>query len=108
LPPEARVQLLTRLGGAPLDVRAFSALAAVDNGRALVKNVLSGATWTIAADSVIVVGERRSNDTSSLVPPGPTVWAIGDALVPRRAAHAIAEGREVAERLIAARTPIPA
>ena len=74
----------------------------------MVQNVLSSAVQTIAADHVIVVGERRSNDAGSLVPAGATVWAIGDMLVPRRAAHAIAEGRAVAERLIAARTPTPA
>ena len=79
-----------------MEVRAFSALAAVDDGHAVVKNVLSGASGTIAADSVIAVGERRRNAEDSLVVPGASVWAIGDMVVPRRTAHAIAEGRAVA------------
>jgi dihydropyrimidine dehydrogenase (NAD+) subunit PreT len=108
LPPEARVQLLARLAGTPVEVHTLSALVAVADGQAVVKNVLSNSTWTIAADSVIAVGERRSNDGSALVVSGASVWAIGDMVVPRRAAHAIAEGRAVAERLIAARTPTPA
>jgi 2,4-dienoyl-CoA reductase-like NADH-dependent reductase (Old Yellow Enzyme family) len=103
LPSEARSQLLARLRGAPLDVRPFTALRAVADDGAELVNVMSGATERIGADTVIVVGERRARDWSSLAPPGATVQVIGDALVPRKAAHAISEGRAAAERIAAAR-----
>ena len=64
---------------------------------------MSGAIGRIAADAVIVVGERRARDWRSLMPSGPTVRAIGDALVPRRVAHAISEGRAAAEAIRASR-----
>jgi hypothetical protein len=59
---------------------------------------------------VIVVGERRARDWRSLVPSGPkgpTVRVIGDALVPRRVAHAISEGRAAAEAIRASRAHVP-
>jgi 2,4-dienoyl-CoA reductase (NADPH2) len=102
LPPEGRVQLIARLRGAPLDVVPFTALSAVGDGWAEVTNMMSRTTRRIAADTVIVVGERRARDWRSLVPPGPTVptvRVIGDALVPRRVAHAISEGRAAAEAI---------
>jgi 2,4-dienoyl-CoA reductase (NADPH2) len=60
---------------------------------------MSGATEAIAADTVIVVGERRARDWTALAPAGASVVVIGDALVPRRVAHAISEGRAAAETL---------
>ena len=57
----------------------------------------------IAADRVVVVGERRSRETPACE--APLVLAIGDAIVPRRAAHAIAEGRAAAARI--GRAPRP-
>jgi 2,4-dienoyl-CoA reductase-like NADH-dependent reductase (Old Yellow Enzyme family) len=97
LPTEGRVQLLARLRGAPLEVRPFTALEEIADGSAELRNVMSGATEHVAADSVVVVGERRARDWSVLVPEGATVRVIGDALVPRRAAHAISEGRAAAD-----------
>jgi 2,4-dienoyl-CoA reductase (NADPH2) len=99
LPPEGRVQLIARLGGAPVEVRTFTALDALRGDRATLRNVLSSATQEVAADAVIVVGERRVRDWSELVPAGATVQVIGDALVPRRVAHAVAEGRAAAEAI---------
>ena len=99
LPAEGRVQLIARLRGAPLDILPFTALSAVGDGWAEVTNMMSRTTRRIAADTVIVVGERRARDWQSLVPPGPTVRVIGDALVPRRVAHAISEGRAAAEAI---------
>lgn len=99
LPPEGRAQLLPRLRGAPLEVRPFTSLEAIGAGSAELRNVMSGAAETVAADAVIVVGERRARDWSALVPDGATVRVIGDALVPRRVAHAISEGRAVAETI---------
>jgi 2,4-dienoyl-CoA reductase (NADPH2) len=99
LPAEGRVQLIARLRGAPLDVLPFTALSAVGDGWAEVTNMMSRTTRRIAVDTVIVVGERRARDWQPLVPPGPTVRVIGDALVPRRAAHAISEGGAAAEAI---------
>jgi Pyridine nucleotide-disulphide oxidoreductase/NADH:flavin oxidoreductase / NADH oxidase family len=99
LPPEGRVQLLARLRGAPLAVRPLTALASVGDGGAELRNVVSGAGERIAADAVIVVGERRARDWSALVPSGAGVQVIGDALVPRKVMHAISEGRAAAEAL---------
>ena len=99
LPAEGRAQLIARLRGAPLDVLPFTALSSVGDGWAEITNMMSRTTRRIAADTVIVVGERRARDWRSLVPPGLTVRVIGDALVPRRAAHAISEGRAAAEAI---------
>jgi 2,4-dienoyl-CoA reductase (NADPH2) len=99
LPPEGRAQLLGRLRGAPLEVRAFTALAAVDDAGATLRNVMSGATETLAADSVVVVGERVARDWSGLVPDGVMTRVIGDAIVPRKVMHAIAEGRAAARAI---------
>ena len=104
LPPEGRVQLLGRLRGAPIAVRTLTALDAVTTGGAVLRNALSGATEELAADAVVVVGERIARDWRALVPGGPAVRVIGDALVPRKVAHAIAEGRAAAEA-IAGRRP---
>jgi 2,4-dienoyl-CoA reductase (NADPH2) len=100
LPPEGRAQLLPRLRGAPLDVLPFTALAALTAGEAELANTMSGNTVRTDADVVIVVGERRARDWRPLVPAGVTVRVIGDALVPRRVAHAISEGRAAAEAIL--------
>jgi len=100
LPPEGRVQLLARLRGAPLAVRPFTALAAVGVRSAELRNTMAGTTEETAADTVIVIGERRARDWSGLVPADASVRVIGDALVPRKVAHAISEGRAVAEALV--------
>jgi 2,4-dienoyl-CoA reductase (NADPH2) len=104
LPPEGRVQLLARLRGAPLTLRPATGLEAITDGGAELRNLMSGRTEMIDADTVIVVGERRSRDWSSLVPASATVQVIGDALVPRRVAHAISEGRAAAEAISRARS----
>lgn len=100
LPAEGRAQLLARLRGAPLEVHPFTALEALGDGTAELRNVMSGAVRRVAADTVIVVGERRVRDWRPMVPVGVTVQVIGDALVPRRVAHAIAEGRAAAEHVV--------
>jgi 2,4-dienoyl-CoA reductase-like NADH-dependent reductase (Old Yellow Enzyme family) len=100
LPPEGRVQLLARLRGAPLDVRPFTALAGLDAESALLTNTMSDAEERIAADTVIVVGERVAHDWRPLVPAAGSVRVIGDALVPRKASHAISEGRAAAEAIV--------
>jgi 2,4-dienoyl-CoA reductase (NADPH2) len=99
LPAEGRAQLLPRLRGAPLEIRPFSALEAIGDDDAVLRNVMSGASDVVAANRVIVVGERRARDFVGLIPAGATVQAIGDALVPRRIEHAVSEGRAAAEAL---------
>jgi 2,4-dienoyl-CoA reductase (NADPH2) len=64
---------------------------------------MAGTAARVAADTVIVVGERVARDWRGLVPGGGGVRVIGDALVPRKASHAIAEGREAAESILGTR-----
>ncbi len=104
LPPEGRVQLLERLRGAPLEVRPFTALAGLGEDSAALRSTMSGGEERVPADTVIVVGERVARDWSALVPGAGTVRVIGDALVPRKASHAIAEGRAAGESIADART----
>jgi 2,4-dienoyl-CoA reductase (NADPH2) len=104
LPAEGRAQLLPRLRGAPLEVRPFTALEAIGAGTAQLRNVMSGAVDTVGADTVVVVGERRARDWTSLAPEAPTVHVIGDAVVPRRVGPAISEGRALGAALRAARS----
>ena len=81
----------------------------LDDGTAVLRNALSGSADTVAADTVIVVGERVARDWSALVPRTGGVRVIGDALVPRKASHAIAEGRAAGEaiaRAAAVRVPL--
>jgi 2,4-dienoyl-CoA reductase (NADPH2) len=99
LPPEGRVQLLARLRGAPLEIRPVTALTSLADDSAVLTNTMSGTAETVPADTVIVVGERVARDWRALVPARGTVRVIGDALVPRKASHAIAEGCAAAEAI---------
>ncbi|MET0768410.1 MAG: hypothetical protein ABW081_00780 [Solirubrobacteraceae bacterium] len=99
LPPEGRVQLLARLRGAPLEVRPFTALDSLGEDTAMLRSTMSGAAERVPADTVVVVGERVARDWSTLVPRAGSVRVIGDALVPRKASHAIAEGRAAGESI---------
>lgn len=103
LPAEGRTQLLARLRGAPVEVRLLTRLAELSDGTAELRNLISDQTSAVAVDTVIVVGERRSRDWRPLVPDNATVHVIGDALVPRRVAHAISEGRAAAAAISLAR-----
>ena len=96
------MQLIDRLNGAPLAVRPFTALERLDEDSATLRNDV-GATEDVPADTVIVVGERRARDWSALVPCAGAVQVIGDALVPRKASHAIAEGRAAGESIAVAK-----
>ncbi|WP_150112928.1 hypothetical protein [Streptomyces violaceusniger] len=60
----------------------------------------SGGMTTMPADQVVVVGERRPRTAPDCT--NPLVLTVGDAVVPRRVAHAIAEGREAAVRIASA------
>jgi 2,4-dienoyl-CoA reductase (NADPH2) len=99
IPGESRVQLLQRLAGR-LHVQPLTFATAVGRDGVSVIERPAGAQRVIAADRVIVVGERRPRPLPELG--APTVLAIGDGIGPRRAAHAIAEGRAAGLRLAAA------
>ena len=103
LPPEGHVQLLHRLRGAPVDVRPLTKLESVAATTVTARSVLSGAVADFAADVLVVVGERRPLEWEELVPSGPGVQVIGDAVVPRRVQHAIAEGRAAASLVCVSR-----
>lgn len=99
LPPEGHVQLMARLRGAPLDIRSVTGVESITRGWVTARNVLSGQTTELAADLVVVVGERRARAWEPIVPAGPGVHVIGDAVVPRRVHHAVSEGRATARLL---------
>jgi 2,4-dienoyl-CoA reductase (NADPH2) len=60
----------------------------------------------LPADTVIVVGERVARGWDALVPSAGSVRVIGDALVPRKASHAISEGRAAADAILGARRAV--
>jgi 2,4-dienoyl-CoA reductase (NADPH2) len=95
LPSEGRVQLGERLPGHHLVVLPFHALAGPGaDGGLNVRNLLSGTNSALDVDLVVAVGERRSNAAPSTTQT--TTRAIGDCVVPRKVAHAVAEGRQAA------------
>ena len=90
---------MARLRGAPLEIRPLTIADSIAATSLTARNVLSGKTADLPADLVVVVGERRARAWEQLVPAGPGVQVIGDALVPRRVHHALAEGRAAAREL---------
>jgi 2,4-dienoyl-CoA reductase-like NADH-dependent reductase (Old Yellow Enzyme family) len=100
IPAESRFQLLERLPGARLETHAFLQPLSFEAGAITAKHRLTGEPATVEADAVIYVGERRPAATDLDLPAGARVQAIGDCVVPRRAAHAIAEGRAAAEAIL--------
>jgi 2,4-dienoyl-CoA reductase-like NADH-dependent reductase (Old Yellow Enzyme family) len=99
IPAESRIQLWPRLAGTPLRTVSFLVPLAVEAEGLAVRHRLSGATELVPADLVVFVGERRPVQPAA-VRDGARVQAIGDAVVPRRVAHAIAEGRAAAEAIL--------
>jgi 2,4-dienoyl-CoA reductase (NADPH2) len=99
LPPEGHVQLLARLRGAPLEIRPLHTLESIGEESVSARNMMSGVTTELAADLLVVIGERRARAWEPIVSAGPGVHVIGDAVVPRRVHHAIAEGRAAARAL---------
>ena len=100
IPAESRTQLLPRLTGIRLDIRPLTSLAGFGDGSVALRPAGGGAAERVEADAVIVVGERRPRDWAPLVADLPGAIVIGDAIVPRRIAHAIAEGRAAARALL--------
>ena len=99
IPAESRIQLWPRLAGAQLRMFSFLVPEAVDGEGLAARHRLSGKAELVPADLVVFVGERRRVRPDE-TPEGPRVQAIGDAVVPRRVAHAIAEGRAAAEAIL--------
>jgi hypothetical protein len=99
IPPESRTQLLPRLAGVRLTVRPLATATQATDGTPQLRDALTGIAEPLAADAVIAVGERAPR--SPAIPDGVHSIVVGDAIVPRRAAHAIAEGRAAARRLVA-------
>ncbi|MFF0086692.1 FAD-dependent oxidoreductase [Streptomyces canus] len=101
LSPENRTQLLNRLTGAPLRIVAMNTVTATTAGELRLLNVMDGQETHLAADILVTVGERRPRRPDFTAADGQTVRAIGDCVVPRRIAHALAEGRAAAEAVAA-------
>ncbi len=104
IPAEGRVQMLKRLRGKlPLEILPLSSLASVDGDRVEIRSSTGGGA-VLEADAVVVVGERSSRDWAGFEhgKGGPPVLVVGDAINPRRAAHAISEGRAAAEAISSA------
>lgn len=106
VPAESRVQLLRRLAGRPVDFVVQAASVGVhDDGPDTVvgyRNALSGEWRELACDRVVVAGERIAADWRPFPErlPQARVQVIGDALVPRRVSHAVAEGYAAAETIL--------
>jgi 2,4-dienoyl-CoA reductase-like NADH-dependent reductase (Old Yellow Enzyme family) len=98
IPPESRVQLMPRLRSIKLSMRPLTSLVGAADGAVELRHA-SGAVDRLEADAVIVVSERRPHDWAGLADHAGCVIAIGDAVVPRRVAHAIAEGRATARAI---------
>ena len=100
IPPESRVQLLGRLRGADVHVHTLTSLAGVADGGVTLRNVLSGGERMIHVDRTVVVGERTAQAWDMIQDLDANIQVIGDALVPRKVAHALAEGRAAAASIL--------
>ncbi|MBA4864603.1 FAD-dependent oxidoreductase [Streptomyces sp. PSKA54] len=100
LSPENRTQLMNRLTGA-LRVVAMSTVTSTTTDGVRLRHVLDGQETDLAADVLVTVGERRPSRPDITPADGQTVRAVGDCVVPRRIAHAVAEGRAAAEAVAA-------
>ncbi|MFE6157299.1 FAD-dependent oxidoreductase [Streptomyces sp. NPDC056486] len=97
LSPENRTQLLNRLSGAPLHVVVMSTVVASTGDGLRLRHVMDGHESTLPADLLVTVGERLPHRPDVTPADGQSVHAVGDCVVPRRIAHAMAEGRAAAE-----------
>ncbi|MGW6143037.1 oxidoreductase [Streptomyces sp. NPDC055140] len=97
LSPENRTQLMNRLTGAPLRVVVMNTVTATTADGLRLRHVMDGHESTLAADLLVTVGERLPHRPDITPADGQSVHAVGDCVVPRRIAHAIAEGRAAAE-----------
>ncbi|GAA5055189.1 oxidoreductase [Nocardia callitridis] len=106
IPDESRAQLLRRLAGAPVEFIVEAALTDVrrDGAKTVVsyRHLLSGRESRLHGDHAIVVGQRVASEWRPFERRArhARIQVIGDALVPRRVAHAIAEGHAAARAII--------
>ena len=85
-------------------MRPFTALERLDDDGAVLTNTMSGRAETRRAPTASSWSASASRATGARSCAGAgSVRVIGDALVPRKAAHAIAEGRAAAESIAGAR-----
>jgi 2,4-dienoyl-CoA reductase-like NADH-dependent reductase (Old Yellow Enzyme family) len=104
IPGEPRVQLLKRLRGkVRLGMVPMTSLAGTGEGSVELRSAACGLTERVDADAVIVVGERRVRDWSAFETDERGIVVVGDCIVPRRVAHAVAEGRAAAGTVLAGR-----
>lgn len=113
IPPESRVQLMKRLTGRPVEFvidAAMTDMCRTDTETVVtVRRLTSGRTSEIRCDRVVAVGERVTSDWQPLKQAQPVarVQVVGDAVVPRRVPHAIAEGYAAAELITNAASSSP-
>lgn len=106
IPAESRVQLRQRLSGAPVDFVVEAAVSEISHEEpetvVTYRNLFSGRITRLTCDRVVVAGERRATDHGPFQRelPDVRVQVIGDTLVPRRVAHAVAEGCAAATAVI--------
>jgi len=100
IPAEPRAQLLRRLRGADVEILPLTVLSGPGTRAATVRNVMSGVERMVDADRSILVGERISRPWADFRECSDRVQVIGDALVPRKVAHALAEGRAAAAAVL--------
>jgi 2,4-dienoyl-CoA reductase (NADPH2) len=106
IPAESRVQLRRRLAGRPVEFVVEAAMPEVTHQESQTvvtyRNLLSGRTTELTCDRVVVAGERQATDWQSFTQESAhaRVQIIGDAVVPRRVSHAIAEGRAAAAAVL--------
>ncbi|MFJ1969515.1 FAD-dependent oxidoreductase [Streptomyces sp. NPDC087903] len=101
LSPENRTQLMNRLAGASLRVLALNTVTATTAGTLHLRGVLDGHETRLATDILVTVGERRAHRPDFTATAAQTVRSVGDCVVPRRIAHAVAEGRAAGEAVAA-------
>ena len=100
IPADGRTQLQPRLNGRRLHAHAFLTAVEIDDDVLVARNRYSGEVERFTADLVVTVGERRPRSPQLDLPQPARVQAIGDMVVPRRVAHAVAEGRAAAEAIL--------
>ena len=100
IPAESRTQLLPRLRSLRLSIRPLTSLAGIGVGSVALRGGPADEAERLAADAVIVAGERRPRDWAGLIPAGAGAIVVGDAVVPRRVAHAVAEGAAAARAIV--------
>lgn len=100
IPGEARTQLLSRLGSVDLDVRGFLLPQSRQDGRLVVRHVLSGVEEQLPGGRVVVAGPRLPRPWAGTT--SARIQAVGDCVTPRKVSQAIAEGRAAGELVLAA------